>query len=604
MNRIFFLAGFITLSFLHSCNSTLKPTESSKIVNKQPNVIIVMTDDQGYGDVGALGNTIVKTPAIDNFYNESVHLTDFHVAPTCAPTRAGLMTGCYANRVGVWHTVGGFSILKKNQKTMAQAFNDNGYATAMFGKWHLGDAYPARPQDKGFDYTIIHGGGGVTQTPDYWNNDYFDDTYLKNDTPQKFTGYCTDVWFNEAIKYIEEKKEEPFFCYIATNAPHGPFNVPLEYYNEYKDLPIPEIQKRFYGMISNVDDNFEKLENKLKELNLFDNTILIFMTDNGTSVGYRGFDGIKYGFNAGMRGTKNSEYEGGHRVPFFISYPKGNIKGGRDVSTLTANVDVLPTLAGLCNLEISDYSIDGMDVSSIILNKKTTLDRDYIVTDSQRKQAPIKWRKSAVMSDKLRLVNGVELYNLEEDPNQQNDLSLQYPSKVKTMRSYYNEWWASVSSDFNIDPIIIVGSDYQNPVTITSHDIHLHESKISYDQNLIREASKNSYGGSFAIEFDKSGLYEVELSRWPFESGLKFNDAPKGIPETLTTHAISDGKKVDFKSATLKFNAWKETKNVDQNAISVKFKSFFTKGKSDLEAWFTNASGENWGAYYIRIKKI
>ena len=246
------------------------------------------------------------------------------------------MTGKYANRVGVWHTIGGVSILRKEEVTIAEVFKNNGYETAMFGKWHLGDTYPSRPQDKGFQYTVAHGGGGVGQTPDYWNNDYFDDVYLENGKPKRYKGYCTDVWFDEAIKYIEEKKDEPFFAYISTNAPHLPYNVPEEYYNKYKDLDIPEFQKIFYGMITNVDDNFAKLQQKLKDLKIDDNTIVIFMTDNGTASGYKTVKGKLHGFNAGMRGTKNSEYDGGHRVPFFISYPDMNIKGGKDINELAA----------------------------------------------------------------------------------------------------------------------------------------------------------------------------------------------------------------------------------------------------------------------------
>ena len=170
--------------------------------SKKPNVIIVITDDQGYGDIAAHGNKLVKTPVLDEFHNKSVRLTDFHVGPTCAPSRSGLMTGRYANRVGVWHTIGGVSILRKGEVTMAQIFKDNGYETAIFGKWHLGDAYPARPQDRGFNHSLVNGGGGVGQTPDYWNNDYFDDIYLENGIPKKFNGYFTDIWFDEAIKYI------------------------------------------------------------------------------------------------------------------------------------------------------------------------------------------------------------------------------------------------------------------------------------------------------------------------------------------------------------------------------------------------------------------
>lgn len=201
-------------------------------------------------------------------------------------------------------------------------------------------------------------------------------------------------------------------------------------------------------MITNVDDNFAKLQKKLKDLKIADNTILIFMTDNGTASGYKKVGGKLYGFNAGMRGTKNSEYEGGHRVPFYISYPNKNIQGGKDINELTAHLDILPTLATLCDINLPDLKLDGSDISSVILGEKKSIHRKYLITDSQRVQAPIKWRKSAVMSDKLRLVNGTELYDISKDKGQINDIAKQFPETVKRMRSYYNEWWSSVSTKF------------------------------------------------------------------------------------------------------------------------------------------------------------
>ena len=604
MNRkIVLLIALVGITI--SCTSNPKKIATSQEV-KRPNVIIVITDDQGYGDIAAHGNTLVKTPALDKFHNESVRLTDFHVGPTCAPSRSGLMTGRYADRVGVWHTIGGVSILRKDEVTMADVFNENGYETAMFGKWHLGDTYPSRPQDKGFKYTVNHGGGGVGQTPDYWNNDYFDDTYLKNGVPTKYKGYCTDVWFDEAIKYIEEKKDEPFFAYISTNAPHLPYNVPEEYYNKYKDLDIPEFQKVFYGMITNVDDNFAKLQKKLKELNIADNTIVIFMTDNGTASGYKTVGGKLYGYNAGMKGIKNSEYEGGHRVPFFISYPEKNIKGGKDINELTAHLDILPTLATLCNLELPkrQKEIDGSDISSLLLGTAKTIGREYLITDSQRVQSPIKWRKSAVMSNKMRLVNGTELYDISKDPGQENDIASQFPEKVKKMRGHYNEWWSSVSTEFNQFPIIILGSDNQNPIELTCHDTHVHDSKIPWNQNYIREAKKNPFGGEFTVQFEQSGSYSIELSRWPFESDLAINDAVEGRKATLSTESLSDGRTMNFKSGGVRIGAWEKTLKVESGAKTLSFKGNFTKGKTNMSAWFTNDENVDWGAFYIRVTRL
>jgi arylsulfatase A-like enzyme len=597
------LGVFLFLGLIFSCTaqSNLQSKKGSK---KQPNVIIVITDDQGYGDLGAHGNPLVKTPALDKFHSESVRLTDFHVGPTCAPSRSGLMTGKYANRVGVWHTIGGVSILRKEEVTMAEVFKNNGYETAMFGKWHLGDAYPSRPQDKGFNYTVAHGGGGVGQTPDYWNNDYFDDIYLENGKPKQYKGYCTDVWFDEAIKYIEEKKDEPFFAYISTNAPHLPYNVPEEYYNKYKDLDIPEFQKIFYGMITNVDDNFAKLQQKLKDLKIDDNTIVIFMTDNGTASGYKTVGGKLHGFNAGMKGTKNSEYDGGHRVPFFISYPNMNINGGKDINELTAHIDVLPTLAKLCNIDLPNLKIDGSDMSSVILGDTKTINREYVITDSQRVQSPIKWRKSAVMSDKMRLVNGEELYDIAKDPGQENDIAKQNPTLVAKMRDHYDEWWNSVSAKFNQFPVIVLGSDNQNPIELTCHDTHVHDSKIPWNQDYIREAKKNPIGGNFTVEFEKTGKYQIEISRWPFESGLAINDAVKGRPATLATEAISEGRSMNFTKGGVQIGAWKQEKPIGINSKSIVFEGNFTKGKTDMSAWFTTKNTVDWGAFYIKVTRI
>ena len=243
--KLQYLLLTFTLLFL-SCNVDKLKT------NSQPNIILIITDDQGYGDIGAHGNPWIKTPELDKLHNESVRLIDFHTGTTCTPTRAGLLTGRNCNETGAWHTVGGRSLLRLDEVTIADVLKTNGYETAIFGKWHLGDNYPYLPNQRGFATSVIHGGGGVGQTPDYWNNDYFDDTYFRNGNPEKFQGYSTDIWFNEAISFIEKNQTKPFFCYISTNAPHSPFHVPKKYIELYKDNKnIPE--PNFYGMITNIN---------------------------------------------------------------------------------------------------------------------------------------------------------------------------------------------------------------------------------------------------------------------------------------------------------------------------------------------------------------
>jgi non-canonical purine NTP pyrophosphatase (RdgB/HAM1 family) len=260
------LAVFIVLLIVSSCKLKVEEYQRPD-PQKHPNVILIITDDQGYGDLACHGNEWIQTPTMDKLYNESVRLTNFHVGTTCAPTRAGLMSGRDHNRVGVWHTINGRSIMRKEETTIAQIFQNSEYITGMFGKWHLGDNYPYRPQDRGFDEVLMHGGGGVGQSPDYWDNDYFDDVYFKNGYPTQTEGYCTDVWFDAAINFIENNKEKPFFCYVATNAPHSPFHVPQKYIDMYKDneeIPNPN----FYGMITNIDENLALLMQKLEELEI------------------------------------------------------------------------------------------------------------------------------------------------------------------------------------------------------------------------------------------------------------------------------------------------------------------------------------------------
>ena len=394
------------------------------MATERPNVVFVLTDDQGYGDLSCHGNPVVKTPHIDALYDESVRLKDYHVGPTCAPTRAGLLTGHYANSTGVWHTIGGRSLLRADETSMADYFRDSGYVTGIFGKWHLGDNAPYRPQDRGFETVVVHGGGGVGQTPDYWGNNYFDDSYWDGEGHSRYEGYCTDIWFQEALKFIERNRNKPFFCYIPTNAPHGPFLVDPVYSDPY--VPVTPHQKRanFYGMLANIDENVGGLRRRLAEMGLAENTIFIFMTDNGSGGGLDVADDhfVVSGFNAGMRGQKGSEYDGGHRVPFFLHWPAGGIDGGQDVEEVTANVDILPTLIELCGLEGSEgNSFDGRSLAQLMrpeVGKRVDWPDRALVTDSQRLTYPVKWRKSAVMTDGWRLVNGRELYSIKNDPEQ------------------------------------------------------------------------------------------------------------------------------------------------------------------------------------------
>jgi len=270
---------------------------------KQPNIIIILTDDQGYGDFSFSGNPEVKTPNIDKLWNEGIKLTNFHVAPMCTPTRGALMTGKDALKNGAFLVCSGYSSILPEVPTMPEILKEAGYKTGIFGKWHLGDNYPHRPTDRGFDTAVWHKGWGQSSVNDFWNNDYFNDYYWRNDKIEKFKGYCTDFWFDEAMNFMNEcnKEETPFFAYLSTNAPHGPHYVDDKYRKPYKHLD--HSLASYFGMIANIDENMGRLVQMLKDNDLYNNTIIIFTTDNGGTIGTKLY-------NAGLRGTKKRESDG------------------------------------------------------------------------------------------------------------------------------------------------------------------------------------------------------------------------------------------------------------------------------------------------------
>jgi arylsulfatase A-like enzyme len=552
--------------------------------DRPPNVVLVLTDDQGYGDLGCLGNLLLQTPSLDSLYRQSVRLTDFHVSPTCAPTRAALMTGRYCNRTGVWHTVMGRSLLRRDEVTMADVFAAGGYRTGIFGKWHLGDNYPFRPQERGFQEVLVHGGGGVGQTPDYWGNRYFDDTYWHNGTPEKQKGYCTDVWFDAALRFIEANRDRPFFAYIPTNAAHGPYNVAEKYSHLYAGKDVPNAN--FYGMITNIDENMGRLLNKLRALGLEDNTILIFMTDNGTAAGFQG----KRGFNAGMRGNKGSEYDGGHRVPCFVRWPAGGLGGGKDIGRLTAHIDLLPTLIALCGLpKPKGVKFDGTSLAPLLKNGDADWPDRILVTDSQRIEHPEKWRKNALMTDRWRLVNGKELYDIHADPGQKNDVAGDYSEVVRKLRLAYEDWWADVSPQFDEYCEIVIGSDQENPARLTCHDWH-GGAEPPWNQTHILKGEPSN--GFWAVEVAQAGEYEFALRRWPRELDQPINAA------------IPGGQAIQASTARLTMGEIELASPVAAGAKEVVFRTRLKPGKMKLQTWLTAENGTSRGAYFIYVRRL
>jgi arylsulfatase B len=589
-------------ALLTACAAEREPADASANAPDQPpNIILVITDDQGYGDLGAHGHPFLKTPALDRLHAESTRLTDFHVSPTCAPTRAALMSGQWTNRTGAWHTVAARSMMFADKATLGTVLSENGYATGLFGKWHLGDNYPFRPEDRGFQEVVRHGGGGIGQTPDYWNNAYFDDTYFHNGEPRQFEGYCTDVFFAEAKRFIKEQSDtgKPFFAYISTNAPHSPFHVADSYWKPYLDYEgVNPMRAIFYGMIANIDENVGALRQWLASEGLAENTIFIFMTDNGSSVGAPVY-------NAGMRGNKGKEYEGGHRVPFFLHWPARGWDQPRDIDTLTAHIDILPTLMELGQLESAqDLAPDGRSLLPLLEDPQADWPERVMITDSQRVVDPIKWKQSSTMTERWRLINGEELYDIVADPGETTDLAEAHPEVVAELRAAYDAWWADLQPAFSRQARIHLGNPAENPTVLTCHDWLTGGAIPPWHQGWVRET--RDVGGPWAVTVEAAGDYRIALRRWPSESGLSLRSpAEPGDPVPgLEAYRETEGLALPIASARIEYADERIEMAIPEDRPEAVFEVELPAGDLELKATFTLDSGEEITAYYAYVEKL
>ncbi|MCH6255602.1 arylsulfatase [Puniceicoccaceae bacterium K14] len=588
-------ACLTVLVYLFLSNASVNGAEKTL-----PNIVMIITDDQGYGDLGSRGNPIIKTPNLDKLHDESIRFTNYHVSTTCAPSRASLMTGRHSNRVNAFHTITGRSLLFEDERLLPQVLAENGYTNGLFGKWHLGDNYPFRPGDRGFHEVVRHGGGGITQGPDYWGNDYFDDTYWRNGELESYEGYCTDVFFDEAIRFIDDNQDKPFFCYVSTNAPHAPYNVPEEYLNLYQDVEdLPERFQRFYGMITNIDDNVKRLDDKLEALGLRENTIFIFTTDNGTAGGDRIFDG-------GLKGSKGSVYEGGHRVPFFVRWPAGKVEGGVDVDRLVAHYDVLPTFVELLGLDFEPVKpLDGVSFSRFFDDPQAEWPNRVLQMDTQRMQNLVKYKDYVVMDQDWRLVNGKELYNVTEELGQVTNVIEQNPEVAARLALGYEGWWQSFMDDDVNEryAYIKVGSSSENPSRISAHDMFTGKHGHGWHQYGAAVASQST--GRWKIEFAETGQYQISLRRFPRESRLDINATfPAEEKRRELDRTFPASVKSDFATAYLYVANINTSKKIEAGAEEIVFQATIPAGKYDMEAQLIDSEGRVHPAYYVYIEKL
>jgi arylsulfatase A-like enzyme len=494
VNSFRILIFALTIFVFFSCKPEDQETTGSLV--ESPNIVLIMTDDQGIGDFGFMGNPYIKTANLDKLASESLNLTNFYVSPVCAPTRASLMTGRYSERTGIYDTFNGGAIMSEDEVTIAEVLKEHGYRTGIFGKWHLGDNYPSRPIDQGFDEVLVHRGGGMGQPGDYLNffakdSSYFDPVLFHNGQAEQTKGYCSDIFTDGAIEFIKHHNssgaEQPFFVYLPFNAPHTPLQLPQNYYNMYKDLefdadyfPIKpnavprmteadnEAARRVYGMVTNIDDNIGRLMEVLKKENLEQNTIVVFLSDNGPQQ-------VRY--KLGLRKRKSSVYSGGVRVPCLIHYP-AKYPGKQNLDIPLAHIDLLPSLLDLCGIDQPDHAIDG---SSFVGERASSVFLDRTLFFEWGRGFLVKYRNFAALKGDYKLVGNTgadselsdfELYHLKSDPYEERNRVEEDAIIASELKRGMDAWYEEIISAPNNNRFLpaFIGSEYENPTVLNRND--------------------------------------------------------------------------------------------------------------------------------------
>ena len=427
MNRV---AGYGLLCCMLACAAAGLTAESARASDRRPNLLIILADDQGWGDLSVHGNTNLATPNIDSLARNGALFDRFYVCSVCAPTRAEFLTGRYHSRGGVRGVTSGAERLNLDETTIAQTFRSAGYATGAFGKWHNGTQYPYHPNARGFEefYGFCSG---------HWGQ-YFDTLMEHNGTLLRGKGFIIDDLTDHALAFIERNKDRPFFCYMPYNTPHSPFQVPDRFYDKFKGSPIPmrfgdpkledlETTRTALAMCENIDWNVGRLLRKLKELRLEDNTVVIYFSDNGPN---------SWRWNGGMKGRKGSTDEGGVRVPFLIRWP-GRVKPGTTVREIAAAIDILPTVSSLAGVPLPGrVPLDGKNLEPLLSAKDDSWP-DRMIFSHQNGQVSVRTRQ-------YRLDNLGRLFDMAADPSQEHDISGEKPEVTAQLVDAVAKWRAEV----------------------------------------------------------------------------------------------------------------------------------------------------------------
>jgi arylsulfatase A-like enzyme len=586
------------LGSLGSAAASIALTKAGAEIKKQerPNVILILTDDQAYGDFGCYGNTQVETPTLDKLHGESVRLSNFYVQPVCSPTRACLMTGRYCIRGNVLDTWVGAAMLRPEEVTLAQVLSQyGGYRTGMFGKWHLGDHYPLRPNDRGFQETLTFESGVMGQTGGPFDNHRINPTLLHNGKHEQYEGYCDDIFCDGAMRFIEANRDHPFFVYLPTHAVHLPLEVPDSYAAPYRAKGLSEDVSKLYGMVADIDHNVGRLLAKVEALGLEQNTVVIFMTDNGMGDPYR--------YNTGLRGVKGQVYEGGIKTPFFFRWP-GRVKGNREIDRIAAHIDIFPTVLDICGVPIPPrLHLDGVSLLPLLQgNESDWPDRMLYFQQSRPDEEgwdlPRMYANSAVRGQQYKIVmatpplqndfpipktygapvamSETELYDIEHDPHEEHNIASEHPDIVFEMRRKYEDWFSDVTKGLQSPVRNQVGSIHENPVRLAAQDMRgPHAPEAPWNWAAVhRMANKEPAGsGYFELQVVREGLYRVTLSYGPAGA--------KAIP------VIKQGK------AFLGIGNVTSEKPIEAGSASVTFEVNLKSGPCRLEAVFTGQRADH-----------
>jgi len=517
---------------------SLNPLTSS--AQNQPNIILMLTDDQGYGDIGAHGNPFLKTPHIESIGEEGLEMTHFFAYPNCSASRAAILTGRYPYRTGVTAVTQIDHFMNTSEVTIAEVLGENGYRTGIFGKWHLGDNTPMRPTDQGFQEALVHKGGGIGQAAGPAGNTYFDPILEHNNVSKKYDGYCDDIFTDAAINFIKEKSDKPFFAYLATNLPHFPLQVPDEKAEPFRKMGLHEDNALTYGMIDNIDGNVGRVMAALKELGMEENTLVIFLSDNGPRHKRSKNDVYPGRWDANLRGTKTSVYECGIRVPFYVSWPKQLSKGNKTATMGTA-IDLFPTLLDACQIPLpNDIEIDGKSLLPLWKGQPANLDDRTFMVQMHYGPTPFKYMHFTARTQQYKLVGphsfphgivhqptdhelknvlkNLELFDVERDPSERINLAAKHPEIVDSLLEQYENWFDEVTEERDAKGVqrIHLGTKAQRNVNLSR-----------FDWGGPRVISRFDYGGPRVIEDNQLGHWQVKTEEGVYDVSFDLPEITK-----------------------------------------------------------------------------